>query len=346
MHMPTPIELLLILLLPIILLLAGCTSEPPEISHATITFGEIVSEPLQVDHEVYRQNNCGGSETTDYEVRRSRVIIHELELTSGFEVNAEGEVSVLGTGVALGAAVSGQIGASYGTADSMERAVTVRAAAGTRMEHEISHQEVWKTGMATVFVNAESAAIPFRYRDDFTLVLLGSRKLTCDDAPTPVPTYTPELATNPTTPFAEPTPTNTKVPPTPIPVQNQTLERISTSTPIPTDTSTPVVTNTPTKRPATASLEKVEWYDNCRGGIWMKLVGFTPNSSISVHSVFRNMNCETGHWYDGVWTQTYDVSTDVSGGLTIAYLVAKGDHNYTFTDSSGNRFTLSFSIQP
>jgi hypothetical protein len=213
-HMPVFMKLLVVSLFLSALLLAGCASEPPEAPQVTISLGQIVSEPVQVDREVYMQNNCGGSETTDYEVSRSRIIAHELQLATGFEVNAKGEVSVLGTGVALGAAVSGQIGTTYGTSESMERAVTVRAAPGTRMEHEISYQEVWKTGAATVIVNGKSTSIPFKYRADFTLVLLDSRKVACDGA-TVVPVYTPS-PTNTVAPTAAlPTATNTNVPPTP-----------------------------------------------------------------------------------------------------------------------------------
>ncbi len=168
--------------------LIGCSEDSPPPQNVTITLGEIVSEPKQVELERYTQNNCGGSSETDYEVGRSRVIVRELEVGAGFEVNTKGEVSVLGTGVALGAAVSGQVGSTYGTQDSLERAVTVRAAPGTKMEHEISHQEIWKVGTATVVVNGQRMDIPFSYRHEFTLVLLDSRQLPCDSTATPIPT--------------------------------------------------------------------------------------------------------------------------------------------------------------
>ncbi|MGB0386022.1 MAG: hypothetical protein ACPGWR_14545 [Ardenticatenaceae bacterium] len=134
-----------------------------------------------VQVETIPQNNCGGTAEVENQVEKSRSIARTIEVGSEFELSAEGDVKVLGTGVGLGAAVATQLGYSYGSTEDISRAITVKAGPGTHMEHHISLEEVWEVGTAKVVVNNKEQTIPFSFRSDFSVKLDDSRDL--DDCP-------------------------------------------------------------------------------------------------------------------------------------------------------------------
>lgn len=157
----------------------------------------------------------------------------------------------------------------------------------------------------------------------------------------PTKTLVPPTQPLPPTWTPMPPPTSTPIPATWTPIPPTWTPVPPTSTRVP-PTATPYV---PVSSPS-VRLASVEWYDSCRGAIWMELTGFAPNSQITVYSDFYNQNCDTGEWYSSTWEQVHHDPTDGNGSLIIAYRIGKGEHSYTFTDRYGYQQTLSFNIGP
>jgi hypothetical protein len=184
------------------------------------------SEAREISIDVIQQPNCGGNAEVESQVERSVSIIRILEAGAGLEVNANGQVGFAGTGVELGAAVASQIGYTYGSEDNITRSITVKARPGTKMEHQISLQEIWEVGTAKIVVNDQELLVPFSFRKDFSMELVNSTETGC-----PIPTTFIE-----STDFTSPTP----ILPTNTPVSTDTP--VSTIAPSPTQ----LPTNTPT----------------------------------------------------------------------------------------------------
>ena len=98
-----------------------------------------------------------------------------MEVGAGFEVNVNGQVGFAGTDVELGTTVATNLGYSYGVSESIAKSITVSAAAGKDMEHIINIEEIWATGVSTVKVGSKEESIPFSFRKDFRLTLVGSQ---------------------------------------------------------------------------------------------------------------------------------------------------------------------------
>lgn len=217
------------------LLLAGCTAAPSPPAFG-IDLGEISTVEKEVEQEVILQDNCGGTAQVANEIVRERVVSRELTTASKFEVSANGEIKILGTGVGLGAAVAAEVGVAYGTSESMARSVTVAAAPGVKMQHQIAHREIWKVGVATVTVgDGQTVEVPFEFRKDFSLELVGSKRLLCPQDQIATPTAIPQLL--PTDTPAPPTATTTSTP-TPEP-PTATATAAPTATPSATPTAIP-----------------------------------------------------------------------------------------------------------
>ncbi len=174
------------------------------------------SEPeyRKIDIEVIEQNNCGGNAEVENQIQKSRSIAHTIEVGSGFQVNANGQVGFAGTDIELGATIANELGYSYGIAETIARSITVKAKAKTYVEHHIKLQEAWKIGTAKVVVGDKEARIPFYFRTDFALDLVESKELKdeCDNGIAAV--STPESTTGVATPIPLP-PTNTPIPSSP-----------------------------------------------------------------------------------------------------------------------------------
>ena len=109
-----------------------------------------------------------------------------------------------------------------GKRDTVQRTIEISVKPKTMVEYEVSLQDVYESGDAEITVGNQKTTIPFRFFDDFVLVLLGTRELPCLDTPTVVPTYTvtAAIATSVQTEIPADTPvppmaTSTPVPPPP-----------------------------------------------------------------------------------------------------------------------------------
>lgn len=215
--------------------LTGCGSgsEPPELSEPTTVsvlpeinvevIGDIQVEPITVKEEIVGQPNCGGTDGVENEVRRSRTIVRTVELGTGLELSSEVGINLAAVEASVGAAVASRLGYTYGTSEELSRAITVKAAPNTSMKHSIRQQEMWEVGEVRISIGSQQLAVPFRFRSDFSVELVGSENVGC-----------------PTTPEPSNTPTATAT---------------STSSPSPTSTLTPTsrATNTPAPVTATAT---------------------------------------------------------------------------------------------
>lgn len=215
--------------------LTGCGSQskPPAASEPTAVsvlhaikidrIDDIRVEPITVREETMTQPNCGGTEGVENEVRRSRTIVRTIELGTGLEISSEVGINLAAVEASVGAAVSSRLGYTYGTSEELSRSITVKAAPNTSMKHHIRQQEMWDVGEVSVSIGNQQFSVPFRFRSDFSVELVGSENVGC-----------------PTTPEPSNTPTATET---------------STSTPSPTSTLTPTsrATNTPTPTRATAT---------------------------------------------------------------------------------------------
>ena len=204
---------------------SGQPTPAPHVDIRVIPTGEPLVRVVQTEKIV--QPNCGGTLEVENVVERSRTIGHTVELGGGVEVNAKGEVGLLGTGVQVGTAIAAQYRQSYGTEDTLTRAITVKAKESTNMEHTIQQVEVWQLGTVEITIGNQQFVYPYRFRNDFSVELVESQNIGC---PTPTPTATLTLTPTPT-----PTPT-------------------ATLTPTPTSSPTPTATPTPTSTPTIISL--------------------------------------------------------------------------------------------
>jgi hypothetical protein len=160
------------------------------------------SESKELGTEIIRQQNCTGNAEVENTVERSRAVEHIIELQNEASVNANGQVSLFGKKVDLGATVASQFGQSYGTSETLIRSITVKAKAGTSMEHVIRQLEIWKVGQAEISVGGQQTIIPFKFRSDFAIELVRSNEILCP--PTIISPSNTEL---PPTPFlTSPTP--------------------------------------------------------------------------------------------------------------------------------------------
>src|SRR5688572_25520100 len=118
MHVVEPVKRL-VLFAGSLVLLTSIACNVGTVVEATIRLSSMRTESREVDIETLPpQNNCDGSAQTNYEVRRSRSIKHEMHVSDEYEVNALGDVKILGTGVGLGGAVAKQVGRTYGVEET------------------------------------------------------------------------------------------------------------------------------------------------------------------------------------------------------------------------------------
>jgi len=220
--------------------------ESPWVDVRVIPSGEPLVSVVQTEKIV--QPNCGGTLEVENVVQRSRTIIHTVELGGGVEVNARGEVGLLGTGVQVGAAIAAQYGQSYGTEDTLTRAITVKAKQGTNMEHTIQQVEIWQLGTAEITIGDQRFTYPYQFRNDFSVELVKSQNIGCPPAEgvpsTPTATPTNTLTPEPALPTDTPTPKLAALTNTPTPEPTPTFTTISVPSsvsPMPTSTPEPLV---------------------------------------------------------------------------------------------------------
>jgi hypothetical protein len=144
-----------------------------------ISFTGSEEEKVDAVIEPIHQNNCGGSAEVENVEQRAYVVSYKVQAGGAFQVNANGQVGFAGTGIDLGAQVAQQLGVEYGREHQESKSITVKAAAGTNMVHEIELREIWKIGKAKVSVNGKELEIPFRFRHDFRLFLKKSARQSC-----------------------------------------------------------------------------------------------------------------------------------------------------------------------
>jgi len=194
----------LLILFPFIVTSCGTPQQPPN-PNVDIEIQLIGSEPKEIGTETISQPNCGGNAEIENAVERSRSIEYVMEVQNGVSVNTNGQVGFAGTDVELGATVATQFGQSYGTSETIARSITVKAQARTNMQHVIRHMEIWEIGQAKISVGGQQTIIPFKFRSNFAIELVGSNQLTCDPNGTinntsetqsviPTPENTPETA--------------------------------------------------------------------------------------------------------------------------------------------------------
>jgi len=187
-----------------LVLLSGCGKAPAATAKPSITLitPSVVinftgTEISEVTVETSSQPNCGGSAEVENMIERSRSIQRIIEIQGGLSVNANGQVGFAGTDVELGATIASQLGYTYGTVDNLARSITVKAKPGTNMQHSIKQQEVWKVGTAKIIVGSQETTIPFRFRHDFNIELVGSKDLGCNNLQ---PTSPPNTSADTPTP--------------------------------------------------------------------------------------------------------------------------------------------------
>jgi hypothetical protein len=135
------------------------------------------------------QPNCNGSAEVENQYQYSKQITNIIEIQDGIQVSGEGKIGVLGTDVGVGTVVSKQFGQSYGVTETITRSITVKASPGTDMEHTLRMGEIWKNGSAKITFGGEEKNIPFSYRYDFGIELVGSKdKKDCPTLGTNSPT--------------------------------------------------------------------------------------------------------------------------------------------------------------
>jgi hypothetical protein len=153
--------------------------------------------------EPVSQNNCGGSATVSYSFERSRAIVYALDLSQQVTVNADGTIGVPGVGsVQAGVSVASTYGVSYGQEDRISRSITVQADKGTNMVHRIQQYEYWEKGEIVITANNIPLRLPYRFRRDFGIELLGSVNMQCSDGKQ---TGKPATQESPNTPVNLPT---------------------------------------------------------------------------------------------------------------------------------------------
>jgi hypothetical protein len=183
-------------------------SESPWVDVRVIPGEESLVRVVQTEKIV--QPNCGGTLEVENVVERSRTIIHTVELGGGVEVNAQGEVGLLGTGVQVGAAIAAQYGQAYSTEDKLARAVSVRAKEGTSMEHTIQQVEIWQVGTVEITIGDQQFIYPYHFRNDFSVELVKSQNIGCPPiegvSSTPMATPTNILTSAPALPTDTPRP--------------------------------------------------------------------------------------------------------------------------------------------
>lgn len=276
-----------------ILLLAACWSSEPDTPAvvASVTLLNLQPQPEQTGIDKRAVNNCGGTDDATYTISKEREITHLLEVNSEFSVDADGSVKVFGTGIGLGAAVATKVGATYGKRDMVERTIEIKVDPKTMVEYEVSLQDVYQVGDAEVTIGGQKTTIPFRFFDDFVLVLLGTQELPCPGTPTVVPTFTAEAASDATrlstqvnagsaaidATMPPVTPTNTPFPPT------------ATSVP-PTATAVPP-TNTPVPPTPTERICRLPNGEAISAESLASQIG-----GDAAHWTYRGGNCIWGYW--------------------------------------------------
>lgn len=197
-------KLLLITLL-VFVPLSGCgtttstpTALPTAIPASTIMINFTDTDISKVSIEAVSQPNCGGTADVERSVEKSRSIEHIVELPNGMSTNINGEIGFAGSVIALGVTIASQLGDSYGTVDNIASALTIKARQGTNMQHVIRQVEIWQVGTAIISVGDQQITIPFRYRHDFGIELVGSLDLGgCSTlTPNPSPSASETVATS------------------------------------------------------------------------------------------------------------------------------------------------------
>lgn len=212
----------------VLLFAAGCSSQPnlPAVV-PSVTLHNLEPKVLETGTDKQTVNNCGGTDDATYKVAKEREITRLLEVDSQFSVSADGAVDVFGIRIGLGTAVAARVGATYGKRDTVNREIEIKVEPKTMVEFEVSLRDVFQAGNAEVTVGGQRTTIPFRFFNDFTLVLLSTREIPCEGMPSTVPTDTVALEDG-TTPVAPP-----------IELPGLTATPTETATPTPTVTATP-----------------------------------------------------------------------------------------------------------
>lgn len=160
------------------------------------------------------QNNCGGTSEAKTTIGKSRTIKYELDVGGEFTVYGEGELGVPGIGrVKAGAAVAAQYNVGYGTAEEKTIDVELKAASRTRVEHQLTHYELWDKGIILVTLQDHEARIPYKFPREYRIEYV-TIELPCptDASNSPIRDVTPESTVAPATPTAiiQPTPSSTR----------------------------------------------------------------------------------------------------------------------------------------
>jgi hypothetical protein len=182
---------------------AGSVNPPAQSSTLvtpTLVLNMTGTDVSEVTVETVSQPNCGGTAEVETNIQKSRSIQHIIETQNGIAVNANGRVDFAGTGVELGATIASQLGYSYGTVDNIARSLTLKAKPGTNMQHSIKQNEIWQIGTAKIVVGGQEITIPFRFRYDFNIELVGSKDLGCTNLQ---PTSSPNTSADTPTPNTE-----------------------------------------------------------------------------------------------------------------------------------------------
>jgi hypothetical protein len=164
-------------------------SNQPEI---TITITGTSTE--EIASEEVSQPNCGGTAEVETVVERSRAVEHTVEATGSFSVNSNGQIGFAGTDIELGATIAAELGTTYGTTETIRKALTVKASPGSNMAHTIKQTEIWEIGTAKIVVGDQETTVPFRFRNDFSVDLVSSKNDGCNGQPAnPTPTITTSI---------------------------------------------------------------------------------------------------------------------------------------------------------
>ena len=87
--------------------------------------------------------------------------------------------------------------------------------------------------------------------------------------------------------------------------------------------------------------------ETCQWFVFIRISGFTPNSTITVNSQYNEKVCATGETIEGDWTLEFFEPTDANGELYLAFLhQGTGEYTYTFTDAAGKSAQVHFTTTP
>jgi hypothetical protein len=170
--------LLLLLIWP-----AACAPTPGEIGISQgpeiFVFPSATEDRMILSEDIF-QNNCDGTAEASDTVERSHTVLRIVELGSSITVDAGGQAGIPGIGsVGVGAAVANHYDVSYGSQETVRRAITVAAGIDSNIQHTIRHFEVWETGEMLIVAGGVNQRIPYSFRRDFRMERLPPANLGC-----------------------------------------------------------------------------------------------------------------------------------------------------------------------